>query len=147
MPLLQSVTQRLGFRDLLLRYIPPHGNEKVAAVDSLLLLVFNITSGRQPLYELAHWTTEFDGRLFGWASELSEMLFNDDRYGRALDKLYEVDRASLMTDLVLKVVQATELLRRSTTTPRASRQPAGCWARHAPASALHAGIARIIGPT
>lgn len=109
MPLLQSVTQRLGFRDLLLRYIPPHGNEKVAAVDSLLLLVFNITSGRQPLYELAHWTTEFDGRLFGWASELSEMLFNDDRYGRALDKLYEVDRASLMTDLVLKVVQATEL--------------------------------------
>ena len=109
MPLLLTVAQRIGFDELLRHHIPPHGNEKVAAADSLLLLVFNITSGRQPLYELAQWTTEFDGRLFGWASELSEALFNDDRYGRALDKLFAADRATLMTDLVLRLVQSTQL--------------------------------------
>ena len=109
MPLLLTVAQRIGLDELLRHHIPPHGNEKVAAADSLLLLVFNITSGRRPLYELAQWTTEFDGRLFGWASDLSEALFNDDRYGRALDKLFAADRATMMTDLVLRVVQATQL--------------------------------------
>ncbi len=108
-PLLQRVAQRLGFDDILRAYLPPHGNEKVAAAESLLLLVYNLTSGRHPLYELAQWTTQFDGRLFGRDSELSEALFNDDRYGRALDKLYAVDRASLMTDLVVRVVHTLRL--------------------------------------
>ena len=107
-PLLQAIAQRLGFPTLLRRYIKPHGNEKIAAADSLLL-VFNIASGRQPLYELEQWTTQFDGRLFGQGSELPASLFNDDRYGRALDKLFDVDRASLMTNLVLQVIRATDL--------------------------------------
>jgi transposase len=94
---------------LLRTAIAPHGNEKVPAADSLLMLVFNIACGRQPLYELAQWSSDFDGRLFGHASELPESLFNDDRYARALDKLYAVDRASLMTDLVLGVVEALAL--------------------------------------
>lgn len=52
MPLLNTMAQRLGFRDILTRYIKPHGNEKFPAADTLLLLIFNIASGRQPLYEL-----------------------------------------------------------------------------------------------
>ena len=34
-------------------------------------------------------------------------LFNDDRFGRALDKLFEADRASLVIDIVLRVIEAT----------------------------------------
>ncbi len=108
-PLLQSIAQRLGFPELLMRYIKPHGNEKIAAADTLLMLVFNIASGRQPLYELEHWTAQLDGRLLGRDSQLPAALFNDDRYGRALDKLFAVDRASLMTDVVLQVIAATDL--------------------------------------
>lgn len=108
-PLLQSIAQRLGFPQLLMRYIKPHGNEKIAAADTLLMLVFNIASGRQPLYELEHWTAQLDGRLLGRDSQLPAALFNDDRYGRALDKLFAVDRASLMTDVVLQVIAATDL--------------------------------------
>jgi len=108
-PLLQSIAQRLGFPELLKRYIKPHGNEKIAAADTLLTLVFNIASGRQPLYELEHWTAQLDGRLLGRDSQLPAALFNDDRYGRALDKLFAVDRASLMTDVVLQVIAATDL--------------------------------------
>lgn len=109
MPLLQHIVQRLGIKEILEHAIPPHGNEKIPAVQSLLLLIYNITSGRQPLYELPHWTTQFDGRLLGRCSQLPEALFNDDRYGRALDKLYAVDRASLMTDIVLRLIDVTDL--------------------------------------
>lgn len=109
LPLLQHVVQRLGIKERLGHYLRPHGNEKIPAVQTLLLLIYNITSGRQPLYELPHWTTQFDGRLFGRPIQLSEALFNDDRYGRALDKLYAVDRASLMTDIVLCLIDVTEL--------------------------------------
>lgn len=50
-PLLQTVIQRLGLREILLSYIKPHGNETVPAVDTLRVLTCNIAGGRQPLYE------------------------------------------------------------------------------------------------
>jgi transposase len=109
LPLLQKVSEQLGLETLLGRYLPSHGNEKVPAAESLLLLIYNITSGRQPLYELPRWTVQYDGRLFGRNCQLSETLFNDDRYGRALDKLHEADRASLMTELVLRLIQVSKL--------------------------------------
>lgn len=109
LPLLNHLAKRLHFDELLALHISAHGNEKVPAAQTLLMLVFNITSGRLPLYELAQWTTDFDGRLFEGESDLLPSLFNDDRYGRALDKLYSADRASLMTDLVLAMVQALQL--------------------------------------
>ena len=108
-PLLLHLAKRLRFDQLLDTYVAGHGNEKIPASQSLLLLVLNITSGRLPLYELSQWTTDFDGRLIGRESELSQALFNDDQYGRALDKLYQADRASLMTDLVLAMVEALQL--------------------------------------
>ena len=63
-PLLQAVSQQLGLKALFHQYLPAHGNEKVPAAESLMLLIYNITSGRQPLYELPAWTTLYDGRLF-----------------------------------------------------------------------------------
>ena len=108
-PLLMHLAKRLRFDELLGTYVPAHGNEKIPSAQSLLLLVLNITSGRLPLYELSQWTTDLDGRLIGRESELSPALFNDDRYARALDKLYQADRASLMTDLVLAMVKALQL--------------------------------------
>ncbi len=106
-PLLQTVASRLGLDSLLRTYLPPHGNEKYPAADTLVLLVFNIASGRWPLYELGRWTASLDGRLLGRESSLSEELFNDDRYGRALDKLFSVDRATLATECALCVVRST----------------------------------------
>lgn len=106
-PLLQAVIQKLGLKQVLQHYIKPHGNESVSAVDTLLLLVMNITCGRQPIYELPEWVSKLDGRLVGRDRELSEQLFNDDRFGRALDKLYEADRASMVTDIALRVVETT----------------------------------------
>lgn len=109
LPLLRTITQRLGFRDILTRYIKSHGNEKFPVVDTLLLLVYNIASGRQPLYELDEWVHKLDDRVLIDGAYLPEGTFNDDRFARALDKLFEADRAALVTDIALHVIRATAL--------------------------------------
>src|ERR1019366_4238461 len=46
----------------------------------------------------------FAGGLFGVAGEDIESL-SDDRLGRALDRLFEADRATLLTEVVLAVAK------------------------------------------
>ena len=107
-PLLLRLSKRLGLKEMLGRYIKSHGNLRIPTADSLLLLLFNMTGGRQPLYELEQWVLGIDSRLLGYPC-FEEGLFNDDRFGRALDKLYEVDRASLMTEVAMTVVKTFDL--------------------------------------
>lgn len=108
-PLLRFVAERLGFREILTRYIKPHGNEKFPAADTLLLLIFNIACGRQPLYELDDWIDKLDNRVLRFDTRLPQGAFNDDRFARALDKLFDADRAVMMTDIALSVIGATAL--------------------------------------
>ena len=97
-------------KDILSAYLPPvYGNESIPVVDTLILLMCNITLGRQPLYELEQWARSIDPNCFGLPVEN----LNDDRFARALDKLYLADRASLMTEIVVKMIEEVglELLR------------------------------------
>jgi len=55
LPFIRNVSRRLGLKQMLSKHIKPHGNEHIPAVDSLMMLLFNITCGRQPLYELEEW--------------------------------------------------------------------------------------------
>ena len=105
-PLLQAVAKRLGFREVLSRYIRPHGNERIPAVDTLLMLACNLATGRRPLYDLQEWVLDTDERLWQ-VGHLDKTVVNDDRFGRALDKLYEADRATIMTELVVRAVKET----------------------------------------
>ena len=107
-PILQHVAKRLKIRNILAYNISSHGNEKVEAVDSLMLLIYNIACGRAPLYELEEWTTKMNSRMFGYTS-FDKGVFTDDRFGRALDKLYHADRASLMTQIVISTVKEINL--------------------------------------
>jgi len=105
MPLLQTMIQNLRFREVLQSYVKSHGNETIPAVDTLLLMVCNITCGRQPLYELPEWIDRLEQRSLGKV-DTGGCLFSDDRFGRALDKLFGADRASLVIDVVLRVIAA-----------------------------------------
>jgi len=53
--------------------------------------------GRQPMYELEHWATKLGPRVVP-GNGAGHGLFDDDRFGRALDKLYLADMASLTTE-------------------------------------------------
>lgn len=108
LPLIHAVAERMRLREIQYEYIAPHGNEDIPAVESLMLLIFNLTLGKAPLYALEEWVASIDGRCVGY-KHLMQGRFNDDRFGRALDKLYMADRASLMTRLVVTVVKEFKL--------------------------------------
>ena len=108
LPLIKKVIERLGLKEIFAKYIKTHKNEKIPAVDSLMMLLFNITCGRQPLYELEEWVEHINPGIFGHHSFIKGII-NDDRFGKALDKLYMADRATMMTQIVISMVKLTNL--------------------------------------
>ena len=109
LPIIRHIVDQLGLKEKLSQHIKPHGNELVPAVDTLMILLYNITCGRKPLYELQEWVDKTDLTVFPDMPHIEKGSMNDDRFGRALDKLYQADRASLMTDIVMDMVASTGL--------------------------------------
>lgn len=107
-PVIYDIMERMHLRQMLYEAIGEHGNEAFPAVETLILLIINLTLGKQPLYELEEWVQSLDPRCLGYW-RLYKGRFNDDRFGRALDKLYKTDRATLMTKLVINVVKQFDL--------------------------------------
>ncbi len=85
-PLITSVSRRLSLKAILSAHLPPtYGNETIPVVDTLMLLLCNITLGRQPLYELGQWVGGIDPNCFGLlVGNLGA--FNDDRFAPDLRK-------------------------------------------------------------
>lgn len=108
LPLLHTIVQRMGLHEILSRYIPSHGNELVPVSDTLILLIYNLTMGKDPLYKLEEWVENIDKQCIH-LDKYDEQSFGDDRFGRALDKLYKIDRASMMTEIVLAVIKEFDI--------------------------------------
>lgn len=108
LPLIQSVIKRINLKQILSDHVKSHGNEIIPAAETLLLLVYNLAIGKAPLYELESWVRTIDHHALGYHS-LDSKIFNDDRFARALDKLYASDRASMMTAIVKSVIQQYNL--------------------------------------
>jgi hypothetical protein len=79
------------------------GRTKLAPAAAIRLVIVNLVLGREPLYALGEWAARFDPALLGMAeSEVAAV--NDDRVGRALDALFDADRASLLTTVMLAAI-------------------------------------------
>ena len=107
-PLIKSVSESIGLKCIFKKHIASYGNETVSFFDALLFLIWNITLGRQPLYELSEWIRGIDPKCHGLDKQQLAS-FNDDRFGRALDKLYLADRATLMTEIVVTMIKKINL--------------------------------------
>ena len=107
-PLIKSVSETIGFKSIFKKHIASYNNETVPVIDTLMFLIWNITLGRQPLYELYEWIRDVDPKCHGLDKQQLAS-FNDDRFGRALDKLYASDRATLMTEVVVKMIKKINL--------------------------------------
>jgi len=103
LPIINAFIERSGLSDLLAHYLPSKENQKLSHANTVLLLVRNILVEREPLYKLSEWAALFDPILVGLGQAPPEVL-NDDRVGRTLDALFDADRASLLTHIVLKVM-------------------------------------------
>jgi len=103
LPVINKFIDRIELKKLLSSYIPSKKNQKLSYVDAILIFVRNILLEREPLYKLSEWAAGFDPCLVG-LGDMDPEILNDDRVGRSLDALFDADRASLLTSLVLKVV-------------------------------------------
>lgn len=103
MPIVNEFIERMKLKEILSGYLTSNANEKHSAVESLILLIHNLILGKSPVYELEEWIATLDPRCIGY--DKSPTCFNDDRFGRALDKLQAADRASIMAKLVVHVVK------------------------------------------
>jgi len=108
LPLIHAIAKRMRLKEILYKYIPAHGNEDIPAVETLMLLIYNLILGKDPLYELEEWVESIDFRCIN-NEDYENVKFNDDRFGRVLNKLYRVDRASLMTEIVVSFVKEFEI--------------------------------------
>ena len=108
-PLIEPLLQRLRLREFLLQALAPTDPRmQLPAVDSALVLVRNFTLCRYPLYEVAQWVRGFVPSELGLAPEQVELM-NDDRLGRTLDKLFEADRRSVITRLIVHMTREFQL--------------------------------------
>lgn len=106
MPAVSAVLGRLGFARIVAAALPrPDPRCALAPATVIGVLVRSLACGRRPLYGLADWAAGYEPAQLGLAPGQAALL-NDDRAGRALDLLFEADRASMMTALTLAAVRA-----------------------------------------
>jgi transposase len=105
LPVINHFIDRLGL-DEIIKTAMPHADPSnhIMPYTSIGMLLRNIIIGRLPVYGFKEWVTHFDPQLFNLKPEQVDYI-NDDRIGRALEKLFDTDRASLMTEIVLKAVR------------------------------------------
>lgn len=105
LPVVNAVLDRLGFEELLSAYLgEPDRRCSLAPAKAIGVLVRNLAVGRSPLYGLDAWVAGYEPALVGLEREEAEAL-NDDKLGRALDRLFVSDRASLVTSLSLRAIR------------------------------------------
>ena len=104
-PLLQAFLDRLGLRALFAQaFAERDARLRLPHADSALLLVRNFTLARHPLYGVPQWAQRFcPARLELDTAQVA--LVNDDRLGRTLDRLFLLDRRTLLTRVVVRVVE------------------------------------------
>ncbi len=103
LPLVNHILQRLKVDQLLSGALPSGGRLSHAAALGVLLpnIVLN---DRQPLYTHSEWAARAEPSLIG-LQEGQAALLNDDRVARALDRLFDADRAALLTELVVGAIK------------------------------------------
>jgi hypothetical protein len=105
LPLLDSFLARMGLAAHLQSYLPrDDARLRLAPAAVIGVVVRSIVVAQRPLYGLGEWAAPYDQALLGLEPG-DEAVLNDDRVGRTLDRLFDSDRASLVTGIVLAVIR------------------------------------------
>jgi hypothetical protein len=111
LPLINHFLERLGLEALLDPYVPTRDRRNaVAHAQALGVLLRSIVVEREPIYRQQETAVGFAPELFG-LTRVQMGYLGDDRIGRALDRLFDADRAALLTAVVLAVGEVRRALR------------------------------------
>jgi len=98
LPILNCIIERMGLAEELALALKSSGYAEV-----LLALIKNILVERNALYAVGEWAALYDAGL------VASGKIGDDRLGRALDRLFAADRATLQTRIILAVMSGFDL--------------------------------------
>lgn len=109
LPILDRFLKRLCIEEFLCKHLPREDRRsRVPSSTSILLLLRNLLISREPLYGIAVWAARHDTCWLGLCDEQLPAL-NDDRVGRALDRLFDADVAALALDVAAHAVSTFEI--------------------------------------
>jgi transposase len=95
LPLIEHFLSRLRLRDFLADYLRHEDRRtRVPTATALLVLLRNLLISREPLYGVGEWVARHEPKLLGLTDTLVAAL-NDDRIGRALDRLFDANIPAL----------------------------------------------------
>lgn len=109
LPIVNQLLDRMQLEPILTRHLP-RDRRQVAVPTSrgLMLLLRNILLSREPIYGLGEWAERFVPEELGLQQrDLGHL--NDDRIGRCLDRLYQVNLPDLVLDVVRHVVKKFDI--------------------------------------
>lgn len=104
LPLVNHFIQRMGLEDTLDRYVPSDQRCAVSHARALGVLLRSVIVEREPIYRQQETVHGFASGMFGVGEEEMQHV-GDDRIGRALDRLFDADRAALLTEIVVAIGQ------------------------------------------
>jgi hypothetical protein len=105
LPLVNAFLQRMGVEGLLDKYVATTDRRNALShAQALGVLLRSIIVEREPVYRQQETACGFAPGLFG-VSVAAMLRLSDDRIGRALDRLFDADRAALLTEVVVTVGQ------------------------------------------
>jgi transposase len=101
LPIVQEVIKKLGIIDVFKDQVKHDRRDKIPLSTTLGIVLQNVITERFPLYKMGEWA-----HTKGLINEDAKECFTDDRVGRALDRLFDSDRASIATSVVLNAIKA-----------------------------------------
>ena len=105
LPGVNAFLQRLGLAELLEQFVPTTDRRSaISHAQALGVLLRSLVVEREPVYRQQETVHGYGPGLFGIRAEQMTRL-TDDRLGRALDHLFDADRAALLTAVVVAVGQ------------------------------------------
>ncbi len=109
LPVVNWFLKRLRLAEILDSYVPADDARlRLAPATGVTLRVRNIIVSHEPLYARSEWAAPYEPSLLDMVSGDLAVL-NDDRVGRTLDRLFDADRASLLTELVVSMIREFDL--------------------------------------
>jgi len=108
LPIVNAFYDRLGIDRLLEQHVPDDPRLRLSPAAALGVVIRNLVVRHAPVYALGEWAGRYEPSAVGLTTDDVELL-NDDRVGRMLARLFDADRASLLTRLVLDAVETFDI--------------------------------------